>query len=97
MLTPQPTACRRRWGRRCIYDRCERQPLTGWCGLATVALWLGQFPLWTMIGSVPPVYDGEAFAERLLSIKNVAFTRILMDQGLFVTMMVFAAGLRHLI
>ena len=71
--------------------------LTGWCGLATVALWLGQFPLWTMIGSVPPVYDGEAFAEHLLSIKNVAFTRILMDQGLFVTMMVFAAGLRHLI
>jgi hypothetical protein len=71
--------------------------LTGWCGLATVALWLGQFPLWTMIGSVPPVYDGEAFAEHLLSIKNVAFTRILMDQCLFITMMVFAAGFRHLI
>jgi hypothetical protein len=33
----------------------------------------------------------------LFDIKNVAFTRILMDQGIYVSMLVFAAGLRHLI
>ena len=37
------------------------------------------------------------FAQHLFAIKNVAFTRILMDQGIYVSMLVFAAGLRHLI
>jgi uncharacterized membrane protein YeaQ/YmgE (transglycosylase-associated protein family) len=43
------------------------------------------------------MYDGSVFAGHLFAIKNVAFTRILMDQGIYVSMLVFAAGLRHLI
>ena len=65
-------------------------------GLALVILWLAQFPLW-MMGSPPPVYESAAFGEHLMSIKNVAFTRILLDQGAFITMMIFSAGFRHLI
>lgn len=69
---------------------------TGWVGLACVVFWLSQFPLY-MMGSPPSVYDGAAFGQHLAAIKNIAFTRILLDQGVFVTMMVFAAGFRHLI
>jgi uncharacterized membrane protein YeaQ/YmgE (transglycosylase-associated protein family) len=70
--------------------------ITGVAGLACVALTFVQFPLW-LVGTSPSVYDGRAFATHLFSIKNVAFTRILMDQGIYVSMLVFAAGLRHLI
>jgi hypothetical protein len=70
--------------------------VTGVCGVACVALSFGQFPLW-LVGSPPSVYDGSRFARHLFDIKNVAFTRILMDQGTYVSMLVFAAGLRHLI
>ena len=70
--------------------------ITGAFGLACVALTFGQFPLWT-IGSAPSVYDGPGFARHLFDIKHVAFTRILMDQGIYISMLVFAAGLRHLI
>ncbi|MGE5803518.1 MAG: hypothetical protein ACM358_14820 [Gemmatimonadota bacterium] len=70
--------------------------LTGTFGIVCVALTFGQFPLW-LVGSAPSVYDGRGFAQHLFDIKNVAFTRILMDQGIYVSMLVFAAGLRHLI
>jgi hypothetical protein len=70
--------------------------LTGICGIVCVALTFGQFPLWH-VGSTPSVYDGRGFAQHLFDIKNVALTRILMDQGIYVSMLVFAAGLRHLI
>ena len=70
--------------------------ITGVGGLACVALTFGQFPLW-LVGTSPSMYDGRAFATHLFSIKNVAFTRILMDQGIYLSMLVFAAGLRHLI
>jgi hypothetical protein len=69
---------------------------TGAFGVAAVVLWLSQFPLY-MMGSPPSVYDGAAFGQHLFSIKNIAFTRILLDQGVYVAMMVFAAGFRHLI
>ncbi|MGP0090393.1 MAG: hypothetical protein ACLPKB_10625 [Xanthobacteraceae bacterium] len=69
---------------------------TGAFGIASVVLWLSQFPLY-MMGNPPSVYDGAAFGQHLLSIKSIAFTRILLDQGVYVTMMVFAAGFRHLI
>jgi hypothetical protein len=69
---------------------------TGVFGVAGIVLWLSQFPLY-MMGSPPSVYDGAAFGHHLLSIKNIAFTRILLDQGVYVAMMVFAAGFRHLI
>jgi hypothetical protein len=70
--------------------------LTGTFGIACVALSFGQFPLW-LVGNPPSVYDGRGFAQHLFDIKNVALTRILMDQGIYVSMLVFAAGLRHLI
>ena len=65
--------------------------ITGLCGIACVALTFGQFPLW-LVGSAPSVYDGRGFAQHLFDIKNVPFARILMDQGIYVNMMVFAAG-----
>ena len=69
---------------------------TGTFGVACVVLWLSQFPLY-MMGSPPSVYDGAAFGRHLFMIKNIALTRVLLDQGVYVTMIVFAAGLRHLI
>jgi hypothetical protein len=69
---------------------------TGAFGLATVAFWLSQFPLY-MAGSPPSVYDGLATSQHLKAISTIAFTRILLDQGVYVCMLVFAAGLRHLI
>lgn len=70
--------------------------VTGVSGIACVVLSWAQFPLW-MIGEPPSVYDGAAFAQHLFSIKNVVFTRILFDLGIYVSLMVFSAGFRHLI
>jgi hypothetical protein len=69
---------------------------TGAFGLACVVLWLSQFPLY-MMGSPPSVYDGAAFGQHLFAIKNIALTRILLDMGVYVTLLVFSAGFRHLI
>lgn len=69
---------------------------TGVCSLAVVGLSWAQFPLW-LVGDPPSVYDGDAFARHLFNIQNVAFTRILMDQGIYVALMIFAAGCGHLI
>lgn len=70
--------------------------LTGAFGLATIAFWLPQFPLY-MIGEPPLPYDGARYAEHLRSIHVVALTRILLDQGVYVSLLAFAAGLRELI
>ena len=45
----------------------------------------------------PPFYDSEALARHLYDIRTTAFIRILMDQGIYVSMMIFAAGFRHLV
>ena len=45
-----------------------------------------QFPLW--LGDDPSFYDGPGFARHLFAIKNIAFARVLMDQGIYVTMLV---------
>lgn len=70
--------------------------LTGAFGLATIAFWLPQFPLY-MIGAPPLPYDGAGYAEHLRSIHVVALTRILLDLGVYVSLMAFAAGLREII
>ena len=62
--------------------------LTGVFGLACVALTFGQFPLW-LVGSPPSVYDGAGFAQHLFDIKRVALTRILMDQGIYASVLIF--------
>ena len=70
--------------------------VTGIGALACVALsWL-QFPLW-VIGEPPSMYDGAGFARHLFDIRTMALLRVLMDQGIYVGMMVFAAGFRHLV
>ena len=70
--------------------------IAGAGALACVALSWGQFPLW-IIGAPPSIYDGKAFAEHLFDIRYIALLRILMDQGIYVGMMVFASGFRHLV
>jgi hypothetical protein len=67
---------------------------TGAFGLLCVLCWLSQFPLY-MVGSPPSVYNGAAFGAHLLAIKNVAFTRVLLDQGVYVSMLLFTAGFRR--
>jgi len=69
--------------------------LTGVFGLACVVFWLSQFPLYMMDGG-NIVYDGVKTAQHLYAIRNIALTRILLDLGVYVTIMVFAAGFRHL-
>jgi hypothetical protein len=70
--------------------------VTGIGALGCVALsWL-QFPLW-VIGDPPSMYDGAGFARHLFDIRTMALLRVLMDQGIYVGMMVFAAGFRHLV
>lgn len=70
--------------------------VTGLCALGCVALTWAQFPLWT-VGAAPPVYDGSGFARHLFDIQHIALTRILLDQGIYVCMMIFAAGFSHLV
>ena len=70
--------------------------VTGLCALGCVSLTWAQFPLWT-VGTIPSVYDGSGFARHLFEIQHVALTRILMDQGIYVCMMIFAVGFFHLV
>ena len=70
--------------------------ITGMFGVACVLLSWAQFPLW-VIGGAPPFYDSEALARHLSDIRTTALVRILMDQGIYVSMMIFAAGFRHLV
>lgn len=70
--------------------------ITGVAAIACVVFSWAQFPLW-IIGQPPVVYDGAGFARHLLSIKSVVFTRILLDLGIYVALMLFGAGFRHLI
>jgi hypothetical protein len=64
--------------------------------IGCVGLSWAQFPLWR-VGSPPSIYDSGAFAQHLFDIRHIALLRILLDQGIYVCMMVFAAGFRHLI
>jgi hypothetical protein len=68
--------------------------LTAVFGLLSVALWLGQFPLYMQDDPSVSVYDGQALVRDFLRIQNVVFTSILLNLCAYVTGMVFAAGLR---
>jgi hypothetical protein len=70
--------------------------ITGMFGVACVLLSWAQFPLW-VIGGAPPFCDREALARHLSDIRTTAFIRILMDQGIYVSTMIFASGFRHLV
>ncbi len=71
--------------------------LIGWFGAAFVVLGLGQFPLYLQGDPSVSVYDGAGYARELFRTQNVVFARILLDLGLYVAAMVFAAGFGHLI
>jgi hypothetical protein len=70
---------------------------TGVFGLALVVLWLSQFPLYMQGDPGVSVYDGAALGREYFRIQNVVFTRILLDLGLYVVSMIFAARFAYLI
>jgi hypothetical protein len=70
---------------------------TGVFGLALVVLALGQFPLYMQGDPLVSLYDGTALGREYFRIRNIVFTRILLDLGLYVAAMVFAARFASLI
>jgi hypothetical protein len=56
-----------------------------------------ELPLWIFPGNPPQITDAAASAAYLGSIKTIALTRILLDIGMYASLMVFSAGFRHLI
>jgi hypothetical protein len=71
--------------------------MTGICGLAVVLFSWSQFPLYVVDRGGSFVYDSDASAQYFFNIRNIAFTRVLLDQCLYIAGMIFAAGFRHLI
>lgn len=71
--------------------------LTGWFGLAGFFLFVSQVPLYLVGSPVPPINDAIAHTQHLANIRVVVLTRVLLDMGLYVCLMVFFAGFRHLI
>jgi Na+/phosphate symporter len=70
---------------------------TGAFGLAGVVLLLCEIPLWILQGTAPPINDAVAHSQYLADIRVVVLTRVLLDMGMYVSLMVFFAGFRHLI
>lgn len=62
-----------------------------------VAFSLAQFPLYLMQDPSIGMYNGAAGSAEALRLRNVIFTRVLLDLFLYASGMVFAAGLAHLI
>jgi len=71
--------------------------VTGTFALASVALWLPIFPLYMAGDPSVSLYDGAGIANDFFRIRNFVFTRILLGLALYVTLLVFAVGLRELI
>lgn len=74
---------------------------TGWFGLAGVAFLVLELPLWVLpgvfFGSPPQISDAIHSSQYLASIRVIALTRVLLDMGMYASLMVFFAGFRHLI
>ncbi len=70
---------------------------TGWFGLVGVVLFLCEIPLYLVGVPVPPINDAAAHSQHLANIRVVALTRVLLNMGFYVCLMVFTAGFRHLI
>jgi hypothetical protein len=71
--------------------------VAGWSALVLVVLAVGQFPLYMQGDASVSLYDGAGLARNAFQIHNVIFTRVLMDLGVYVAAMVFAAALSQLI
>ena len=70
---------------------------TGTFGLAGTLLLLFEIPLWILPGAAPPINDAVAHSNYLADIRVIALTRVLMDMLMYLSLMVFFAGFRHLI
>ncbi|MDP9985613.1 hypothetical protein J2S98_000757 [Arthrobacter oryzae] len=79
-----------------VEDNAVRR-ITGWAGVGMLVFWAGQFPLYFAQDPSVSLYDGAAGAAEAYRIRNIIFTRVLLDLCLYVAAMVFAAGLGHLI
>jgi hypothetical protein len=83
------------------FDRFKVVRWTGWFGLAGVILFAIELPFWivpSMVsGSPPQISDAIAYSHYLASLRVIALTRVLLDIGMYATLLVFFAGLRHLI
>jgi hypothetical protein len=71
--------------------------VTGWFGLVGFFLFVSQVPLYLIGSPVPPINDAIAHTQHLANIRVIVLTRVLLDMGLYVCLMVFFAGFRHLI
>ncbi|HXZ05247.1 MAG TPA: hypothetical protein VEH81_10460, partial [Ktedonobacteraceae bacterium] len=71
--------------------------LTGGFGLAIVALNWAMFPLYVIPGPAPQYQDTARFIAYWNSINGLVMTRVLLDIFECACLIVFAAGLRHLI
>jgi hypothetical protein len=71
--------------------------LTGWFGLAIVALNWAMFPLYLIPGPAPLFQDTAGYIAYWNSINGLVMLRVLLDIIECACLLVFAAGLRHLI
>ena len=78
-------------------DELKTYRVSGWSALAFVVLALAQFPLYSQGDASVSFYNGAAIALDFARIHVVVFLRILLDLGLYVVSMVFAATFSHLI
>lgn len=78
-------------------DDLKTYRVCGWFALAFVVLALAQFPLYSQGDASVSTYNGAALARDFARIHTVVFLRILLDMGLYVVAMVFAAAFSHLI
>ncbi|MDI3211947.1 hypothetical protein [Arthrobacter sp. AL12] len=62
-----------------------------------LVFWAAQFPLYLAHDPSVGIYDSSAGAVEAYRIRSIIVTRILLDLGLYVSAMIFAAGLGHLI
>jgi hypothetical protein len=79
-----------------MYDLKVRR-LTGAFGLAIVALNWAMFPLYIVPGPAPQFQDTAKFIDYWTSINGIVLTRVFLDILECACLLVFAAGLRHLI
>lgn len=85
------------WSRRKFHNDLYVRRLTGAFGLAIVALNWAMFPLSLVLGQAPPFQDTARFVDDWTRINSIVLTRVLLDILECACLLVFAAGLRHLI
>lgn len=56
-----------------------------------------EIPLWILPGAAPLISDAVAHAQYLANIRVIALTRVLLDILMYMSLMVFFAGFRHLV